>query len=82
MKLVQSRLDEFVGKLKCGCSADQVRALRDYLFEDALKLNLATDGDCLVMRRKSNAMSVKDKHAEDIWQPFKTGFHGTHGTPL
>ena len=36
-------------KLKCGCSADQVRTLRDYLFEDALKLNLTSDGDCLVM---------------------------------
>ena len=60
--------DEFDGKLKCGCSADQVNcALRDYLFEDALKLNLASDGDCLVMRRKSYSMSVKDKHAEDIW---------------
>ena len=41
--------DEFVGKLKCGCSADQVRTLRDYLFEDTLKLNLTSDGDCLVI---------------------------------
>ena len=59
--------DEFVGKLKLGCSTDQVRALREYLCEDALKLNLASDDDCLVMRRKSTAKSIKDKHAEDVW---------------
>ena len=55
-------------RLKIGCSADQVRDLRACLFADALKFNLAVDGDVLVARKKSSVgKSVKDKHVEDIW---------------
>ena len=38
------------------------------LFADALKFNLAVNGDVLVARKKSSVgNSVKDKHVEDIW---------------
>ena len=54
--------DEFVGKLNV-----VVPLTRSELWESTwLKLNLATDGDCLVMGRESNAKSVKDKQPEDI----------------
>ena len=45
----------------------QVRALKEHLIEDALKLNQASNSDCLVMRKKSNAKSVKDKYLEGVW---------------
>ena len=45
-----------------------MRDLRECLFADALKLNLAVGGDVLVARKKSIVgKSVKDKHVEDIW---------------
>ena len=60
--------EEFERRLKVGCSADQVRGLRECLFADALKFNLAVDGDVLVARKKSSVgKSVKDKHVGDIW---------------
>ena len=60
--------DEFVRRLERGCTADQVRGLRDCLFADALSLKLAVDGDVLVTRMKRNAgKTVKEKHVEDVW---------------
>ena len=37
------------------------------LFSDALNCEVIVDGDILVSRRKSSAVSVKEKHADDIW---------------
>ena len=60
--------DEFVRKLRCENSAEQVQKLRRVLFEDAVRRNLADDGDVLVLRKKMNAgKSVVEKHAEDVW---------------
>lgn len=59
--------EDFLRRLKVGSSGDQIRELRECLFSDALKYKLAVDGDVLVSRRKSSVVSVKDKHAEDIW---------------
>ena len=60
--------EEFVRKLRCENSAEQVRCLRQLLFEDALRKNLADVGDVLVTRKKLNAgKSVAEKHAEDVW---------------
>ena len=40
--------DEFVRRLRCENSAEQVRSLRQLLFLVAVRLNLADDGDVLV----------------------------------
>ena len=44
--------DEFVRKLRCENSAEQAQRLRQVLFEDAVRRNLADDGDVLVQRKK------------------------------
>ena len=69
--------DEFVGKLNV-----VVPLTRSELWESTwLKLNLATDGDCLVMGRESNAKSVKDKQPEDIgcWSKWYRGVRSSFG---
>ena len=44
--------------------------LRRTLFMEAVKLNLADDGDVIVKRKKMSAgKSVVEKHAEDVWLP-------------
>ena len=60
--------DEFVRSLRCENSAEQVRSLRQLLFSEAVRLNLADDGDVLVTRKKMNAgKAVVEKHCEDVW---------------
>ena len=60
--------DEFVRRLRCENSAEQVRSLRQLLFSEAVRLNLVDDGDVLVTKKKMNAgKSVVEKHSEDVW---------------
>ena len=60
--------DEFMRKMRCVNSAEQMRSLRQLLFEDAVGRRLADDVDVLVMRKKTNAgKSVVEKHVEDVW---------------
>ena len=60
--------EEFMRRLRCENSVDQVRDLRQLLFVEAVSLNLANDGDVLVTRKKMNAgKSVVEKHTEDVW---------------
>ena len=50
-------------------SADSISSIRNDLFTEAMDASLATVGDALVKRRKTNGgKSVKQKHASDIWQ--------------
>ena len=59
--------DEFVRSLRCENLAEQVRSLRQLLFSEAVRLNLADDGDVLVTRKKMNAgKAVVEKHCEDV----------------
>ena len=59
--------DEFVRKLRCENSAEQVQRLRQVLFEDAVRRNLADDGDVLVQKKKMNAgKSIVGKLPEDV----------------
>ena len=54
--------------LRCEKSAEQVRSLRQLLFSEAVRLNLADDGDIVVTRKKMNAgKAVVEKHCEDVW---------------
>ena len=56
--------DEFVKKPRCENLVEQVQRLRQVLFEDAARCNLADDGDVLVQRKKMNTgKSVVGKHA-------------------
>ena len=60
--------DEFVRSLRCENSEEQVRSLRQLLFSEAVRLNLANDGGVLVTRKKMNAgKAVVEKHREDVW---------------
>ena len=58
--------EEFVRRLGRECTADQVRELRQSLFEDAVRKDLADIGDDLVQRKKMGRM-VKEKHINDSW---------------
>ena len=47
---------------------DTIKCVRDILFLEALEASLATSGDTLVQRRKTNGFKlVKQKHITDIW---------------
>ncbi len=61
--------NEFVRRLECDSLVDNVRDLRNSLFLDAVKRNLAGPGhgDVLVTRKKSGIKTVKEKHIDDIW---------------
>ena len=47
---------------------DSIKCIRDSLFLEALEAGLASSGDALAQRRKTNGgKSVKQKHITDIW---------------
>lgn len=60
--------EEFNRRLLQGNSGEQISGLRSSLFLEAQDRGLADAGDELVGRRKSAGKSIKDKHAEDIWE--------------
>ena len=60
---------EFERTITQSLSSDFISGIRNDLFSEAMNTGLASAGDALVMRRKTNGRkTVKQKHASDIWQ--------------
>ena len=60
---------EFERSITRSLSAGSISSVRNDLFTEAMEAGLASVGDALVKRRKTNCgKTVKQKHVSDLWQ--------------